>query len=155
MDWIGEVTKFLKVHHPLRCGCERRPWSGDSGGRREARRVLGVVDGPVGPADGGVKMGCGRNGARVGEHTGWEGGRTEDRQNHVPCFFLYFILFRSRDRDRDRGQHIMWKPTSTCKLWKLQSESHDVDPTGRSEEVGGVICKITFANHVSHLPLER
>jgi hypothetical protein len=49
-------------------------------------------------------------------------------------------------------QHIRWKPTSSCKLWKLQSESHDVDPTGRSEEVGGVICKITFANHASHLP---
>jgi hypothetical protein len=50
------------------------------------------------------------------------------------------------------GQHIKWKPTSPCKLWKLQSESHDVDPTGHSEEVGGVICKITFANHASHLP---
>jgi hypothetical protein len=46
-------------------------------------------------------------------------------------------------------QHIRWKPTSP---WKLQSESHDVDPTGRPEEVGGVICKITFANHTSHLP---
>jgi hypothetical protein len=46
-------------------------------------------------------------------------------------------------------QHIRWKPASPCKLWKLQSESHDVDPTGRSEEVGGEICKITFANHPS------
>jgi hypothetical protein len=49
-------------------------------------------------------------------------------------------------------QHIRWKPTSPCKLWKLQYESHDVDPTGRSEEVRGVICKINFANHASHLP---
>jgi hypothetical protein len=49
-------------------------------------------------------------------------------------------------------QHIRWKPTSPCKLWKLQSESNDVDPTGRPEEVGGVMCKITFANHASHLP---
>jgi hypothetical protein len=48
-------------------------------------------------------------------------------------------------------QHIRWKPTSPCKLWKLQPESHDVDPTGCPEEVGGVICKITFANHASHL----
>jgi hypothetical protein len=56
-----------------------------------------------------------------------------------------FIVFLIR-------QHIRWKPTSSCKLWKLQSESHDVDPIGRSEEVGEVICKITFANHASHLP---
>jgi hypothetical protein len=25
-------------------------------------------------------------------------------------------------------EHIRWKPTPPCKLWKLQSESHDVDP---------------------------
>jgi hypothetical protein len=48
-------------------------------------------------------------------------------------------------------QHIMWKPTSPCKLWKLQYESRNVDSTWRSEEVGGVIC-IAFANHASHHP---
>jgi hypothetical protein len=48
-------------------------------------------------------------------------------------------------------QHIRWKPTSPCKLWELQSEPHDVDPTGCLEVVGGVICKISFANHASHL----
>jgi hypothetical protein len=36
-------------------------------------------------------------------------------------------------------------------MWKLQSEPHDVDLTARLEEVGGVICKRTFANHPSHL----
>jgi hypothetical protein len=35
---------------------------------------------------------------------------------------------------------------------KLQSEPHDVDPTERLREMGGVICKSTFANHPSHLP---
>jgi hypothetical protein len=49
-------------------------------------------------------------------------------------------------------QHIRWKPTSPWKLCKLQSEPHDIDPTESLEEVGGVICKSTFANHPSHLP---
>jgi hypothetical protein len=51
-----------------------------------------------------------------------------------------------------KWQHIRWKPISLCKLWKLQYEPHDIDPTEHSEEAGGVICKSTFANHLSHLP---
>jgi hypothetical protein len=39
-------------------------------------------------------------------------------------------------------EHIWWKPASPCKLWKLQSKPHDLDPRENSWEVGGVICKI-------------
>jgi hypothetical protein len=46
-----------------------------------------------------------------------------------------------------RWERIKWKPTPPCKLWKLQSEPHDVDPMERSWEMGGVICKSAFANH--------
>jgi hypothetical protein len=44
-------------------------------------------------------------------------------------------------------QHLAW--------WRTKEEvktSRDVDPMERLEEVGGVICKSTFANHPSHLP---
>jgi hypothetical protein len=61
--------------------------------------VLGVVDGPVGAADGGAKMGCGRDEAC--ESAGWESGRTERRGGrrtvNDASFYLTFILFRSRD----------------------------------------------------------
>jgi hypothetical protein len=39
-------------------------------------------------------------------------------------------------------QHIRWKLTSPCKLWKLQSKSHDLDLRESSCEVEGVIWKI-------------
>jgi hypothetical protein len=39
-------------------------------------------------------------------------------------------------------EHIQWKPTSSCKLCKLKSESHDLDPRESSWELEGVICKI-------------
>jgi hypothetical protein len=48
-------------------------------------------------------------------------------------------------------ERIRWKPTPPCKLWKLQSEPHDIDPKEGSWEVGGVICISAFANHPSHL----
>jgi hypothetical protein len=35
----------------------------------------------------------------------------------------------------------LWKPTPPCKLWKLQSESHDLNPTGHLRQVGEVFCK--------------
>jgi hypothetical protein len=35
-------------------------------------------------------------------------------------------------------EHIRWKPTTPCKLWKLQSEPHDVDPTKDLWKMGGV-----------------
>jgi hypothetical protein len=38
-------------------------------------------------------------------------------------------------------EHIRWKQTPPCKLWKLHSEPHDVDPREDSWEVGGVMCK--------------
>jgi hypothetical protein len=33
---------------------------------------------------------------------------------------------------------------SLCKLWKLQSEPHDVDPRGRSREVEGCFAKASL-----------
>jgi hypothetical protein len=99
MDWIGRLPN-LKARRPLRCGCERRPWSGTRGGvrgrRRGAHRFLGVVDGPVGAADGGAKMGCRRDGARGS--AGWESGRTERRGgrrtvNDASSFLSYFHSF--------------------------------------------------------------
>jgi hypothetical protein len=38
-------------------------------------------------------------------------------------------------------EHIKWKPTPPCKLWKLPSEPHDVDPREDLWKVGGVMCK--------------
>jgi hypothetical protein len=38
-------------------------------------------------------------------------------------------------------EHIKWKLTLPCKLWKLQSKPHAVDPKEDSREVGGVMCK--------------
>jgi hypothetical protein len=52
---------------------------------------------------------------------------------------MYSVDFRSNGwRLRE---HIRWKPTPLCKLWKLQSEPHDVDPREDLWEVGGVTCK--------------
>jgi hypothetical protein len=66
--------------------------------------------------------------------------------------FAWFIRFWLMKQFLDNiWQHIRCKPTSPWKLWKLQSEPHDVDPTERLEEEGGVICKSTFANHPPHL----
>jgi hypothetical protein len=48
-----------------------------------------------------------------------------------------------------KRQHIKWKPTYQCKLWKLQSEPHNVDLKEGSWEVGGVIFKSSFANNPS------
>jgi hypothetical protein len=38
-------------------------------------------------------------------------------------------------------QHIRWKANLPCKLCKLQSESHDVDPREDLWNVGRVMCK--------------
>jgi hypothetical protein len=80
-------------------------------------------------------------------------------------FFLIKMIFFSsiirkyllayKTYDERQGNHerprIKWKPTHPCKLWKLQSKPHNVDPKEGSWEVGGVICKSAFANHPSHL----
>jgi Na+-transporting methylmalonyl-CoA/oxaloacetate decarboxylase gamma subunit len=68
-------------------------------------------------------------------------------------FFLVLSLLWVNIRCKPTFPWKLWKLQSEphdVKLWKLQSEPHDVDPTERLE-VGGVICKTTFANHPSHL----
>jgi hypothetical protein len=40
-----------------------------------------------------------------------------------------------------KWEHIRWKSTPPCKLWKLRSELHDVDLRKDSLEVGGMLCK--------------